>query len=142
MNKTGKPTENPGHLIAPFSLAIDQQNLLPFGSAGVYDNRLLMTFSPGYSNVGVYHRGLIALDLSPKNSIQGKAPPTYDGIWTGLNILAACPTSMGLYVVVLAGNGNFDLWKLSKNGYTDNNGPITWSHIPRALFQESALRCA
>jgi hypothetical protein len=121
------------------AIGFDQQNLLVYGSAGVYDNRLLMTFSPGFSNAGVYHRGLVALDLSPKNSIQAKAPPSYEGLWTGLNILAACPTSLGLYTIVLAGNGNFDLWKLSKNKTTDNNGPITWSHIPRALFQETTM---
>lgn len=118
-------------------LSYDQQNLLPFGAAGVYDNRLLMTLSPSFSNAGVYHRGLVALDLSPKNSIQDKAPPNYDGVWTGLNILALCPTSLGIYALVLAGNGNFDLWKLTKAGLTDNNGPITWSHIPKALFQEA-----
>lgn len=121
------------------AIGLDQQNLLVYGSAGVYDNRLLMTFSPGFSNQGAYHRGLVALDLSPKNSIQSKAPPSYDGLWTGLNLFAVCPTSLGLYAVVLAGNGNFDLWKLSKNKYTDNNGPITWSHIPRALFQDVQL---
>lgn len=120
------------------AISYDQQNLLPFGCAGVYDNRLLMSFSPAFSNSGVYHRGLVALDLSPKNSIQQKAPPVYEGLWTGLNILAVCPTSLGLYAVVLATNGNFDLWKLSKNKPTDNNGPITWSHIPRALFQEAS----
>lgn len=118
------------------ALSFDQQNLLVYGSAGVYDNRLLMSFSPAFSNAGVYHRGLVALDLSPKNSIRAKAPPSYDGLWTGLNILAVCPTTLGLYALVLAGNGNFDLWKLSKNKITDNNGPITWSHIPRALFQD------
>lgn len=118
------------------AIGFDQTNLLPFGSAGVYDNRLLMSFSPAFSSEGVYHRGLVALDLSPKNSIQEKAPPSYEGLWTGLNLLAACPTSLGLYAVALAGNGNFDLWRLSKNHTTDNNGPITWTHIPRALFQE------
>lgn len=118
------------------AIGFDQQNLLAYGTAGVYDNRMLMTFSPGFSDVGIYHRGLVALDLSPKNSIQSKAPPVYEGLWTGLNILGVCPTSLGLYALALAGNGNFDLWKLSKNSLTDNNGPITWSHIPRALFQD------
>ena len=118
------------------ALSYDQQNLLVFGAGGVYDNRLLMTFSPAFNNAGVYHRGLVALDLSPKNSIQMKAPPVYDGVWTGLAILGVCPTSLGLYAMVLAGNGNFDLWKLTKASTTDNNGQITWSHIPRALFRE------
>ena len=33
VNKTGKPLKNPGHLLAPFSLAIDQQNRIWVGNA-------------------------------------------------------------------------------------------------------------
>lgn len=118
------------------AISYDQANLLVYGWGGIYDNRLLITMSPGYSDAGVYHRGMVALDLSPMNSIQQKSPPVYDGIWTGLNVLSVIPTPMGLYALVMAGNGNVDLWKLSKTKTTDNNGPITWSHIPRALFLE------
>jgi hypothetical protein len=33
VNKTGKPLKNPGHLISPFSLVIDQQNRIWIGNA-------------------------------------------------------------------------------------------------------------
>lgn len=63
----------------------DSDNLLPWVSSIYFDNRLLMTSSP-YLNVsgGVSFRDLVSLDFAPISSMQAKAPPAYDGQWTGI----------------------------------------------------------
>lgn len=65
----------------------DDKNLLAYGSAIVFDNRLLMTAAPVQANGGVYHTSLIALNLDPNSSLRKKDPPIYDGVWQGRNIL-------------------------------------------------------
>lgn len=65
----------------------DNPALLPFGSAIVFDNRLLMTAKPTVSAQGVFHPGLIALNFDPLSSIEGKLPSVYDGVWQGINVL-------------------------------------------------------
>jgi hypothetical protein len=68
-------------------LGQDTPSLLQFGSGKSFDNRLLETFSPVYDDLGVYHRGLIALNFDEVSGIGTNAAPGYDGFWTGLNIL-------------------------------------------------------
>lgn len=65
----------------------DQLNLLSYGSAIIFDNRMLMTCSPVAGTKGVYHQGLIALNLAPVSNLHTKLPPVYDGLWTGINVL-------------------------------------------------------
>lgn len=65
----------------------DNKSLLSYGSAIVFDNRLLMTASPAQGNGGVYHTTLIAMNLDPNSSLRKKDPPIYDGSWQGRNIL-------------------------------------------------------
>ena len=69
--------------IIPF----DDQRLLQYSSAVIFDNRLLMTAVPTTSLQGVYHKGLVALNFDPVSSLRGKTPSVYDGLWTGLNVL-------------------------------------------------------
>ena len=66
----------------------DSPDLLRFGSAINWDNRLLMTARPVLPDpqVGIYNQALVALNFDPLSSLRGKAPSIYDGIWTGLNV--------------------------------------------------------
>lgn len=66
-------------------LLADDPTLLDFSSACFFDNRMLMTVSPGRSEFGVFHRGLIALDMMRVSGMREQLPPAYDGLWTGLN---------------------------------------------------------
>jgi len=68
-------------------LARDSTDLLRFGSAITWDNRLLMTALPTPSDQGFYHKALIALNFDPLSSLRGKEPSVYDGPWTGLQVL-------------------------------------------------------
>jgi len=63
----------------------DAQNLLQYGSAINFDNRLIMTVAPQTSPLGVYHKGVVAINFDPLSTMQGKKPSCYDGLWPGLN---------------------------------------------------------
>lgn len=118
-------------------LDFDQSDLLTFGAAGVFDNRYLTTCSPVYSSHGVYHRGLIAMDLAPISSIQSTGTPNYDGLWTGINILGMARTTTDLFFTVLEDDNSISLWKMERTGiYDDEETRIQWSLIPRQLFVE------
>jgi hypothetical protein len=65
----------------------DDQQLLPYGSAIYFDNRVLFTASPQASSQGVFHTSLVAMNLDGLSSLRGKEPACYDGQWTGLNTL-------------------------------------------------------
>lgn len=69
------------------TLPLDNLQLLPFSSAVVFENRLLMTASPIASTQGVFHSGLVALNFDPISTLGGKAPSVYDGAWKGINTL-------------------------------------------------------
>lgn len=68
-------------------LNLDDQNLLKFSSAVVFNNRLLITASQLRTSHGIVHRGWITLDFDLLSSMGQKAPPVYDGIGIGLNVL-------------------------------------------------------
>ncbi len=71
----------------------DSDVLLPWVSSIYFDNRLLMTSSP-YLNIsgGVSFNDLVSLDFSPISTMQVKAPPAYDGQWTGIPGIAQLVT--------------------------------------------------
>lgn len=66
-------------------LDLDSQGLLNFVSAVNFDNRYLITVSPVKVTNGCYFKGLVALDFDLISSMGRKAPPAYDGLWTGIN---------------------------------------------------------
>lgn len=69
-------------------LALDNEQLLRYSSAIVFDNRLVMTTTPNpVAGRGVFHTGLVALNFDPLSGIRGKLPSVYDGLWTALNVL-------------------------------------------------------
>lgn len=130
----------------------DDVNQLSFGSAAVFDNRLLMTVQPykvwGH---GVCHRALAVIDFAPIAYLSDKTPPAWEGIWTGLNVLQIVPANyQGIercFVFALSSSNTIQLWELTKNAIADNNGtsdvPIEWSietgayTFPRAPGTES-----
>jgi hypothetical protein len=116
---------------------LDDPSLLYYSSAIYFDNRMLMTCSPVFTQKGVYHRGIIALDFDIISSMRGKAPAVYDGLWTGLQTLQLVKGMFGgrerAFAFVLFGGVNTEpeiqLWEILTDGedYQDQNSiPIQW----------------
>lgn len=68
-------------------MLMDDRSLLAYGSAIIFDNRMLMTAVPKASTQGVFHQAIIPLNADPISSLTGKSSSVYDPIWTGLNVL-------------------------------------------------------
>lgn len=78
------------------ALSNDVKTLLSYGSSSDFDNRFLTTCYPNVSANGVFHQGCVALNLDLISNLRGKAPPSYDGLWTGLNILQITSEETGI----------------------------------------------
>ncbi len=118
--------------VQPTILA-DDEGLLPFGSAVIFNNRMLMTAHPQHSDFGIYHDQLIALNFDLISSMRGKAPAAYDGIWSGLNVLQILNgTFSGVqrcFAFCIAPDfSGIVLFEVLQDGAaTDDDGtPITW----------------
>lgn len=103
----------------------DSAQLLPWVSAIYFDNRLLMTSSP-YLNVsaGVSFKDLVALDFSPISTMQLKAPPAYDGQWSGPPGIAQIVTGefdgMNRAFAISSGQDGINrLWEILTRGKED-----------------------
>lgn len=123
-------------------LDLDDKKLLSYGSAVVFDNRYLITASPQASSQGVFHAGLIAMNLDPLSGIRGKLPPVYDGLWTGLNTLQLVSgtfngTERAFAFTFNVALSKIELYELLPTGtehFDDGNNPITWSFETPVLF--------
>lgn len=130
-------------------LSTDDPGLLQYGSAIVFDNRLLMTAGVTEHEQGIYFKGLVPLNFDPLSSIRGKAPSVWDaGIWTGLNTLQIITGDFDRVQRAFAFHLNtsaerIELWEIKKSynpalpagaqpdaAIYDNDGtfdiPVTW----------------
>ncbi len=70
------------------ALAKDREDLLPFGSAIFFDNRLFMTVNPtAIPGHGVYHQGMVVLNTDPLSGIAGKEASVWESLDLNLNVL-------------------------------------------------------
>lgn len=120
-------------------LLADDQNLLRFGSAVLFDNRLLMTCMPQRKHDhGVFHKGLIALDFNPVSSVRGRLPLAYDGLWTGLRVLQILKGTINgverCFIFSLNTSNKIELWELSTAAKFDSvDNAIPWSFTTRSF---------
>lgn len=69
------------------SFDFDNKQLLSFGSAVLFDNRLLAVGAPSVTDAGaVVHSTLNVLDFRLVSGLKRKLPPSWEGVWTGLHI--------------------------------------------------------
>lgn len=109
----------------------DDQWLLNYGSAILFDNRIIVTASPAFTNHGVYHRGTVALDLDLLGSMSQKLPPAYDGLETGLNVLQLVTgdfkAGQRAFAFHLTTGNKIELYEITKDEKFDNtDDPISW----------------
>lgn len=98
-------------------LLMDSKNLLDYASAILFDNRLLVTTSPyRVDDIGIAHRGLMALDFDNISSITETSQPAYDGLWTGLPILQLVKATFNeverCFAFAVDGDGEICLYEL------------------------------
>lgn len=121
----------------------DEKTLLPFGSAVVFDNRFLVTCAPTSGAQGVYHAGLVALNFDLISNLRGKAPPIYDGLWTGLNCLQLVTGNFSGTGRAFAFGYNLDDSKIELyeivptlvGGYDNGVTPIQWNLESPPIFR-------
>jgi hypothetical protein len=106
-------------------VAFDSDQLLQWVSAIYFDNRLLMTASP-YLNrqAGISFKDIVALDFSPISTMQLKAPPAYDGTWTGIPGAAQLVTGEfdgvnRAFCISSGEDGQNRLWEILTTGRDD-----------------------
>jgi hypothetical protein len=133
------------------TLAKDSPDLLPWGSAVTFDNRLLMTSRPVLHEKGIYHTALIPLNFDPVSTLGGKAPSVYDStMWTGLNVLQIFTGDFSqldrCFAITLKLNGTIpelELWEVLKSStdeyLDDGTDRITWSFESPILFNQTAV---
>lgn len=119
----------------------DDPALLAYSTAVVFDNRLLMSASPVFTQHGVLHRGWVALNFDLISSLRGKAPSVYDGVQTGIEVLQFVKGTFDgverCFAFVLYQAEEIQLWELLPSAQTnlidDTNGPVVWSLETAAL---------
>lgn len=121
-------------------LPFDDPKLLSYASGVLFDNRLLMTTSPSFSNRGIYHRGLVALDFDVLSGMRDKKPAAWDGLWLGVNTLKILAEDIGgderCFEYVLSGTGEIELWELTRDEIKENgNIPVYWSFETSDFFR-------
>lgn len=113
-------------------LNADDQSLLRFCSGTVFDNRLLVTCAPQFDgDHGVYHLGLVALNLDNVSSITEPNPPAYDGLWTGIKILKILTGyrqgRQRCFMLALNSADKIELWEMSTDQpYDDTDKLVQW----------------
>lgn len=102
----------------------DTPELLIHAAAVIFDNRLLFTAVPVPGANGVRHKCLVVLDFDLISTLGQKAPPAYDGFWTGIDVT-------GILTGRFAGrqrcfafahdlDGKNVLWEVTMEGKHDN----------------------
>lgn len=121
-------------------LALDDQGLLDYAGAVLFDNRLLMLVNQARLQNGCYHRALVALDFDLIGSIGEKLPPAYDGEWTGLRAAAIVAGKFGqgerCFCFHRNSEGKNEFWEITRMGLFDNDDPVA-GRIPCAVETRS-----
>jgi len=119
----------------------DDPALLQYSSAVVFDNRLLMTVSPVFTQHGVLHRGWVALNFDLISSLRGKAPTVWESVDTGISVLQFVKGMFNgverCFAFVLNAAQEIELWEVLKSEtdvIEDNDQtPLIWSLETAAL---------
>lgn len=127
------------------ALENDNQSLLSYSSAIVFDNRLRMTCYPTVSGQGVFHQGEAVLNYDLLSSLRGKAQPVWDGLWTGLNILQYTqglfgPVSRAFAFTFNITDTQIELYELLPTGrehFDNGNIRIKWVVETPVIFNQN-----
>lgn len=115
----------------------DTVKLLGYGSAITFDNRLIATCTPRPNKRRTYHKGMLVLDFDVLSSFGETLKPAWDGHWTNLRVIQLSEGSFKgvqrAFAFALGGDGQNQLYELTKNGTRDYNGAIPCEIVGRSM---------
>ncbi len=129
-------------------LSQDNTSLLGNCTAVEFDNRVLYSALPTTSSQGVYHQGMVVMNLDPISSLRGKAPSIYDGFWSGINVFQFTSGKIQKvdrafafsYDTVLGTIGIYELLPSKSTVFQDNGTvPIQW-YFETPFFYRPSLQ--
>ncbi len=99
---------------------------LRYSSSTYFDNRLLTLGSPFINpNGGISFKHIVALDFAPLSSMRGKAPPAYDGAWSGAQFTQLITGKFNgrqrCFGISSDSDGNNRLWEIFAKGRADES---------------------
>lgn len=109
-------------------LQFNDRSILRFASGIAHDNRLLECALPKQTASGVVCQALTVLDFDLVSTLQEQAPPAWEGIWEGLDILHLFTGDFGgieraFALVVDRIDQSIDVWELTTSERVDNSAP-------------------
>lgn len=107
-------------------LDFDDNTLIKYTQAIVFDNRLLTTIAPSRFGQAIYFNGLSVLDLSLNSTLFNKQLPAYDGLWTGIKITKLIKGDYGnevfrAFAYCLDPSNRNCLWEITSEVGDDND---------------------
>lgn len=125
----------------------DTGDLIQYSSGVWFDNRLLITTSPQKNGVNAYFQGLISLDFDTLSAVANNGfsgnNPSYDGVWSGLNICKINKTMVGkierCFLFTWNETEGNSVWELSKNDPFDNGDCQISSYIETGSYNFNIL---
>lgn len=107
-------------------LQFNDRSLLRFASGIEFDNRLLECALPKQTASGVVCQCMAVLDFDLVSTLQEQAPPAWEGIWEGLDILQLFTGDFGglpraFAVVVDRRDQSIDVWEITNDQRFDNS---------------------
>lgn len=129
------------------ALRYDTEHLLYAASAVNFDNRLIMTVQPQFSNHGVYHRGFAVMDFDLISGMGQRFPPAWEGVWTGIRPLQVVKTIVNgterCFTFALNADNVIELWEITKSAPFDWDGSedvaVRWNFETRSMGFSSAF---
>ena len=117
--------------LGEFITADTETSITDTVSSVLFDNRLLTTVTAQNSSQGTYFKGLVVLDFDLVGGTGAKAPPAWEGLWTGLDFLqitlAEITGEPRCFVFHRDETCGIQLWELTRDGKKDVSGDNSYS---------------
>lgn len=125
-------------------LSKDDERLMQWSSAIIFDNRLLMTVGTRNTQYRSYFKGIGALDFHTISGMGQQSQPVYDGVWVGIDIWQLFSGEYNgkerAFAAVRNADGRNELWEITKDAKFDNtDGRIVSTIFSRSFFFENPL---
>lgn len=109
------------------ALKFNDRSIMKFASGIEFDNRLLECVLPKRTASGVICQGILPLDFDLVSTLQDQAPPAWEGLWEGIDILQLFTGDFGglpraFAVVVSRIDQSIDVWELTNSERFEDAG--------------------